>query len=131
MGNNGARPLPQSHHRAGTPSLREASVGCSQLASSISGRRDRHPRCEPDLQEQLNQNRGLEVYQPDLSDRFNEQRDQARPMGYPPVMPAIPVDFPTNDPMAATYARVVADVRALQANQEQARAGQAYAEDSD
>ena len=39
--------------------------------------------------------------------------------------------IPANDPMAAAYAHLAAQVQALQANQEQAWAGQAYADESD
>lgn len=128
MGNNGQRPLPRRNHRAN--SYREASVEHSQSTSSNSGHRDRSVRREPDLREQLNQNRGLESYQPDLQDRLNEQRDQARPLSYPPVMPVMSI-IPTNDPCIATYAQLAAQVQAIQANQEQGRAGRAYADDSD
>ena len=42
-------------------------------------------------------------------------------------MPVVLAEFPANDPAAAAHARLASDVRALQANQEQARAVQAYA----
>lgn len=45
-------------------------------------------------------------------------------------MPIIPVNFHANNPMAAMYAQLAADVRELMANQEQAQASRAYAEDS-
>lgn len=128
MGSNGPRPLPRRNHRENT--YREASVRHIHSVSSNSCRRDRHPRCNPNLREQLNQNRGLETYQLDLRDKLNEQRDQACPLGYPPVMPAMPA-IPANDPLVAAYAQLAAQVQALQANQEQARAGRAYADDSD
>ena len=117
MGNNGPRPLPRRNHKARTNTYREASVGHSQSASSNSGCRGKYPHREPDLREQLNQNRGLKAYQPDLRDRLNEQRDQPRPLGYPPTMLAMPV-IPSNDTMAVTYAQLAAQVRSLQDNQE-------------
>lgn len=104
MGDNGPRPIPLNSHRARTHAYREASVGYSQSASSNSGRRDRHHRRDPDLREQLNQNRGLEAYQLDLRDKLNNQMDQARPLGYPPAMPVVPA----NDPMAAINAQLAA-----------------------
>lgn len=128
MGNNGQRPLPRKNHREN--SYREASVGYSQSASSNPGRRDRNVRREPNLREQLNQNRGLQAYQPDHRDRLNGQRDQAHPLGYPPVMPAM-LMIHVNDPYAAAYAQLAAQVRALKANQAPAQAGRAYADDSD
>lgn len=128
MGNNGPRPLTRRNHRENT--YREASVGYSQSASSNSGRRDRNVCHEPDLKEQLNHNRGLETYHPDLRDSFNKQRDQARPLGYPPAMPAILVIL-ANDPVVVMYAHLAAQIQALQANQKQARASRAYVEDSD
>ena len=85
------------------------------------------PRHEPDLHEPLNRNQGVEAHQPDIRDRLNEQWEQARPLGYPPAMPIVPVA----NPMMDMYNQLAAEVQALRANQEQARAGRAYAHDSD
>lgn len=60
MGSNGQRPLPRRNQRAN--SYKEASVRHSQSASSNSGLRDRNVPREPDLMEQLNQDRGFEAY---------------------------------------------------------------------
>ena len=81
----------------------------------------------PDLREQLNQNRGLEAYQPDLRDRLNNLRDQGRPLGYPPIMPIVPVV----DPMMEKFNELAAELQVLRANKERAQTGQAQAEDSE
>ena len=64
MRNDGPRPIPRNHQRTGTKTNthQEVSVGFSQSASSNSGYRERRPHHEPNLWEQLNQNRGLEAH---------------------------------------------------------------------
>ena len=46
-------------------------------------------------------------------------------------MSVVPANIPANDLMAAMYTQLVADVRELKDNQDQARAIRAYADDSD
>ena len=47
-----------------------------------------------------------------------------------PVVPAIPA-IPTNDPYGVAIAQLKAQLRAVEANQAQARVGRVYADDSD
>lgn len=133
MGNYVQRPLPQRNQMSN--SYRDASVAHSKSASSNSGRRDRNVRHEPDLREHLNQNRGFEAPQPDLRDRLTEQRDQAHPQGYPSVATAMPIvlampAFPANNPYGMAIAQLTAQIRAVDANQAQARVERVYADNS-